>query len=636
MLVNEMPRVDPALVHPDLPAVLQALQHRKTYCLDLETTQLKAKRGCIEGVVVAVGDTRKESWYLDCLGTGGMHPEQRDAMRDSASGGIAGAQSDRGLAILDHLEPYYTDPDYTLISHGLFELPWFWEHGKDIRCKWANSELSAFIRNENLQSHGLKGVSKAYWGVHLISYEEAKVQRLPGFGKTFTEYAQDDGRYAWKNFHSDLPVLEREGLAKMFWELDCPVSRVVAKMQFHGINIDVPFLRSQMGTLREKRLAAQRKFEAMVGADLSHGMNTPAKLAYVLYKKMGLPYKELGIKIGSKKLANEAFPDGIPSTNEESLKMLIDMGHDAPKALLDYRGAEKDLQFYEKMVHDAGTSGMVWPTFGQTATVTGRFACWDPNMQQVPRADKSDLRKCVAAPDGWTFWDSDFSQIELRLMAHCSRDPVMIQMYKEGQDIHALTAKQCGCTRQVAKIINFGLIYGLGPEGLRRHLFREADVKISLEQAQVYCAAYFDTYSHVKPYHKAIDGFLRAHKYVRTIFSNRRRADARWLQDLGKVRSAAINFTIQGAAGVLIKIAMRNLDRRFVKEGLAGLVPSHGDAAKITMQVHDELAGLARSDVAEQVAEIVKYEMAHCLPPPGLTVPIMGDVGLGPNWYEAH
>lgn len=252
-------------------------------------------------------------------------------------------------------------------------------------------------------------------------------------------------------------------------------------------------------------------------------------------------------------------------------------------------------------------------------------SCITPNLQQVPRPDKSTLRKALAPKDGWRYVAADFSQIELRLVAHCSQDPTMLKIYREGGDIHKTTAAQCGCPRQIAKPVNFGLIYRMAWKTLQATLYRESDIRLSEEEARIYCARYMDTYYGIPQYHKKVEEFVKQNKYVNTMFGHRRRlAAALEINEFGAC-TQGINFTIQGSAASITKLAMRNIDRRLEKERLY-------DQIKIMLQVHDEIGARVHPDIADYATQLIKEEMERCVQ---LSVPILAEAHHGPNWYEA-
>lgn len=597
----EMGRVDPEQIHPRLKEAVKALQKADEFALDLETFGLTVRKGSIETVIVCTKPDREHCFPIPVQSPG------------------------QDVAILDTLEPFYTDPEKTCVTHGGgFDIRQLWAYGKDIKSKHADTEITSWFRAEDAMSHGLKQQAEIRYGIKRATYEQSKVNRLPGMGESFDDYCYQDGIDTLRMWKDDKKsVLNDPAVANLFWTLEMPILRVLARMKVDGVPIDSPYLQSQLPLLRSARKATYDRFKALAGRDVL--LDSPQDVAKALFIEAGIPWKDL--KLGQ---PNADFPGGVPSTAKEVLKKLRDRGHEIAKVMLQYRSQIKDEQLFEAMAEEARLGGgYVYPTFLQTGTATGRFAAIDPNLQQLPQKSKSTLRKCVAAPPGWVYIGSDFSQAELRVMAHRAQEPTMINIYRTGGDIHTLTASGCGCTRSVAKGVNFGFLYGMGAETLQANLYKTSDVWITKEQAYEYRLKYFDTYRGISTYHAAVKSALRQSrdKTVRTLFGNKRHLARLWSLNDHEAERVAINYTIQGSVAVMIKIAMRNIAARIEKERLQ-------DQLKLITQIHDELGCLARVEVAKEMSELVHYEMEHILKQP-LLVPFTASIGVGPTWYDA-
>jgi DNA polymerase-1 len=389
-------------------------------------------------------------------------------------------------------------------------------------------------------------------------------------------------------------------------------------MEREGVMLDTALLAAQSRELGEKVMALEQQAYQLAGQPFN--LASPKQLGEILFAKMKLPTL--------RKTAS-----GQPSTDEEVLTELA-ADYPLPKVLLEHRALSKLKSTYTdklpQMVNRR--TGRVHTTFSQATAVTGRLASSDPNLQNIPvrTAEGRRIREAFIAPPGHAIVSADYSQIELRIMAHLSRDPALLKAFHEGADIHRATAAEIfgvplsevtSDQRRYIKAVNFGLIYGMGAFGLAQQL------GIERAAAQQFIDRYFQRYPGVAAYMQATREFAREHGYVETVFGRRL-----WLPDIkaagGPRRAgaerAAINAPMQGTAADLVKLAMIAVRNWIQDEGLA---------TKLVLQVHDELVFEVPPDELERVQRGLPQRMTGVAE---LAVPLVVDVGVGPNWEQAH
>ena len=412
--------------------------------------------------------------------------------------------------------------------------------------------------------------------------------------------------------------LEKEGLVSLYRDVELPLADVLYDMETAGVKVDV-----QMSAEFEKRYrteigAITEKIFAQAGERFN--LNSPAQLGVVLFEKLKLP-------------APKKSRRGTYSTGAEVLEKLQG-DYEIVRDVLRCRHLQKLLSTYIEGFRPliGATDKLVHTNFNQIVTTTGRLSSTNPNLQNIPVRDDEgrELRKLfIARAPERVLIDADYSQIELRLLAHFSGCKELIEAYKRGDDIHALTASQVFGVplekvephmRRAAKAVNFGIIYGISDFGLASNL------NISAKQAREYIRAYFDRYSDVKKYMDANVAFAREHGYVTTLLGRKRvineiRSSNFNIRSFGE--RAAMNMPLQGSSADIIKIAMVNIDKRMKEEGLR---------SQLILQVHDELVIDAFEEERERVSELLKHEMENAVT---LQVPLVAEVHCGKNWYEA-
>ncbi|MBP5716327.1 MAG: DNA polymerase I, partial [Bacteroidales bacterium] len=417
------------------------------------------------------------------------------------------------------------------------------------------------------------------------------------------------------------PMLEAENMTILMDDIEMPLVKVLADMELTGVRLDTAALRESESILNDELKRLDGKLADAIG----HPLNplSPKAVATVLYDEL-----KLDPKSKSRSTAEEILQQlkGKVADKPESVAIIDD--------ILSYRGIRKLLSTYiESLPSDINpTTGRIHAQFNQTVTATGRLSSSNPNLQNIPIRDEMgrELRKAFIPDEGEVFFSADYSQIELRLMAHLSQDPNMVEAFLSGDDIHRATAAKIyhlpldevtKLQRTKAKTANFGIIYGISTFGLASRL------NIPRGEAKELIDGYFATYPKVKEYmDKSIEA-AREKGYVTTLFGRKR-----LLPDIhsanatvrGYAERNAINSPIQGSAADIIKIAMVHIHRRFREEGLS---------SRMILQVHDELNFTVLPEERDRVQEIVMTEMQNAAQ---MQVPLLADAGWGGNWLEAH
>jgi DNA polymerase-1 len=481
--------------------------------------------------------------------------------------------------------------------------------------------VASYVLDPNRRQHGLDALSVTLLGHKMVSYED-----VAGKGKaqiSFAEvplekageYACEDADYTLRLRDLFEPQLEEQELDGLFRELEIPLVPVLARMEANGIRIDVPFFQ-EMNRRLEGELAGLR--DEIVGlAGEEFNLNSTPQLREILFDRLGLPVLKK-TKTG-------------PSTDASVLEELAEMGHPLPKRLLDYRQLEKLRNTYvdalPRLVNPR--SGRIHTSFNQTVAATGRLSSSDPNLQNIPIRTElgREIRRGFVAEKGCLFFGADYSQIELRILAHFSGDEAFVRAFREGIDVHRQTASVIfgvpleDVTHEMrgrAKTINFATLYGQGDFSLARQL------GISREEARDFIQAYFDRFSGVRTFLDQQVGLARDLGYVETLSGRRRYVPeikaTNWnVRQFGE--RVAQNTPIQGTAADLIKVAMIRIQ---------GLLDHRFPRSRLLLQVHDELLLEVPEDEVEAVGRMVVEEMEGALE---LNVPLAVDTGIGESWY---
>lgn len=598
-------RYETLLTEADLNRWVEKLKQAKLFALDTETDNLDYMAANLVGISFALenGEAAYLPLQLDYLGA----PKTLEK-----------------TTALTLLKPVLENSAIQKVGQNFkYDLTIFARNGIDVQGVAFDTMLESYVLNSTGR-HNMDDLAKRYLGHQTISFEE-----IAGKGKnqlTFNqipleqaaEYAAEDADVTMKLQQVLWEKLSKEPtLEKLFKEMELPLLGVLSRMERRGVLIDSDALFLQSNEIANR--LSELEEQAYVLAGQPFNLASTKQLQEILFDKLGLP-------------VIQKTPKGAPSTNEEVLEELA-FSHELPKVLVEHRGLSKLKSTYTdklpQMVNPQ--TGRVHTSYHQAVTATGRLSSSDPNLQNIPIRNEEGrrIRQAFIAREGFTVVAADYSQIELRIMAHLSQDQGLINAFTQGKDIHRSTAAEIfgvaldevtSEQRRNAKAINFGLIYGMSAFGLSRQL------GIGRADAQSYMDLYFKRYPGVQTFMHDIREKAKAQGYVETLFGRRL-----YLPDInssnGMRRKAAervaINAPMQGTAADIIKRAMIQLDQKLQNDP---------DIAMI-MQVHDELVFEVRSEKVAFYSELIKTQMESAA---DLVVPLIVEVGQGTNWDEAH
>ena len=590
-----------------LDAWVQQLQAADEFALDTETDALDAMRSGLVGLSVAVEPGRAA--YIPVAHDYPGAPQQLDRAE-----------------VLDALRPLLEDPGKRKLGqHGKYDIHVLRRHGVELRGYADDTLLESFVLDAGIARHDLDSLARRHLGRDTIKFEDVagKGAKQISFAQVAiddaTRYAAEDADITLRLHRVLKPRVEADpGLARVYGEIEIPLVPVLARIEANGVMVDGDELRRQSADLSRRMLAAQQKATELAGR--AFNLDSPKQLCALLFEELGLP-------------AVVKTPKGQPSTNEEALEAIADQ-HELPRVILEYRGLAKLRSTYTdklpEMVNAA--TGRVHTSYHQAGAATGRLSSSDPNLQNIPirTDDGRRIRRAFVAPPGRKLIACDYSQIELRIMAHLSEDPGLVRAFESGVDVHRATAAEVfgrpldevtNNERRAAKAINFGLMYGMSAFGLARNL------GIGRGEAQDYIALYFSRYPGVRDFMERTRQQARECGYVETVFGRRLTLDfiqkGNASQRAGAER-AAINAPMQGTAADIIKRAMIRVD---------SWIAEHAERAKMILQVHDELVFEADLDFVETLRSQAVELMTGAA---DLRVPLVVDSGIGDNWDEAH
>ncbi len=600
-------RYETVLAQDQLDAWVAKLRDAGEFAFDTETDALDAMRANLVGISLCV-----EPGAACYIPLGHDYPG-------------APAQLPREM-VLDALRPLLADPARRKVGqHGKYDLHVLRRHGVEVEGYADDTLLESFVLNAGIARHDMDSLAQRHLGYATIKYEDVagKGAKAIAFSQVAiddaTRYAAEDADITLRLHRALLPKLEAEpSLLSVYRDIEMPLVPVLARVEANGVLVDAEELRRQTADLGRRMLAAQQKATELAGR--SFNLDSPKQLGALLFDELKLP-------------ALVKTPSGAPSTNEEALEAIADQ-HELPRVILEYRGLAKLRSTYTEKLPEMVNpdTGRVHTSYHQAGAATGRLSSSDPNLQNIPiRSEEGRrIRTAFVAPPGRKLVACDYSQIELRIMAHLSEDPALLRAFAEGADIHRATAAEVfgksieavsSNERRAAKAINFGLIYGMGAFGLARQL------GIGRGEAQDYIALYFSRYPGVRDYMERTRQQARDLGYVETVFGRRLALDyihSRNAAQRAGAERAAINAPMQGTAADIIKRAMVQVDA-----WLAG----HRDRALMILQVHDELVFEAEADFVPTLLDHVPALMAGAAQ---LRVPLVVDSGVGVNWDEAH
>ncbi|MCL4973914.1 DNA polymerase I [Neisseria meningitidis] len=589
-------------------ALLDKLSRADTIGIDTETTSLDAMNASLVGISIAF--QAGEAVYIPVGHSLTAAPEQLD-LQD----------------VLGRLKPHLGNPALKKIGQNLkYDQHVFANYGIALNGIAGDAMLASYIIESHL-GHGLDELSERWLGLETITYESlcGKGAKQIGFADVAigqaTEYAAQDADFALR-LEAHLRAQMDEKQLEMYEKMELPVAQVLFEMERNGVQIDRAELTRQSAELGAELMKLEQ--EAYAAAGQPFNLNSPKQLQEILFDKMGIPTK------GLKKTAK-----GGISTNEAVLEQLAP-DYPLPKIILQNRSLAKLKSTYTDKLPEmiSPRDNRVHTTYAQAVAITGRLASNNPNLQNIPirTAEGRRVRRAFTAPQGSVIVSADYSQIELRIMAHLSGDKTLITAFQNGEDVHRRTAAEVfgiapenvsSEQRRYAKTINFGLIYGMGQYGLAKSL------GIDNLSAKNFIDRYFARYPGVAEYMQRTKEQAAAQGYVETLFGRRlylpdirnKNANAR-----AGAERAAINAPMQGTASDLIKRAMIDVSRWLVSDDLK---------SKLIMQVHDELV----LEVVETELDFVKEKLPQIMAKVGgglLDVPLVAEVGVGENWEEAH
>ena len=595
------------LTKTELNGWLERLQNAELLAFDTETTSLDYMQAQIVGVSFAVSPG--EAAYVPLAHDYPDAPPQ--LARDE---------------VLATLRPILEDPTRPKLGHNLkYDMSVLANHGIRLDGIRHDTMLESYVLNSTANRHDMDTLSRKYLGHETITFEDiaGKGAKQLTFNQIPLEqaapYAAEDANVTLRLHDHFWPQLSKEpALSSLYTDIEIPLVSVLSRMERNGVLVDANLLHQQSRELAETMSAQEQRAHELAGE--AFNLSSPKQIQEILYSKLELPvvYKT---------------PTGQPSTSEEALQDLADQ-HPLAALILDYRALSKLKSTYTNRLPEQinPRTGRVHTSYHQAVAATGRLSSSDPNLQNIPirSPEGRRIRQAFIAPPGYKIVAADYSQIELRIMAHLSGDEHLLHAFASGIDIHTATAAEIfgvapdqvsAEQRRNAKAINFGLIYGMSSFGLARQL------GIDRNAAQQYIDLYFARYPGAKQFMDRTREQAREQGYVETVFGRRLYLPditARQQQRRQYAERAAINAPMQGTAADIIKLAMLRSD--------AWLRQSGADA-KMIMQVHDELV----FEVAAGTVEECKTAIEHCMKEAAtLTVPLLVDIGSGSNWDEAH
>ena len=583
-------------------ALCEQLLQEKSFAFDTETDGLDPLTAGLVGMSFAIRE--QEAWYVPV-------PANREEATD----------------IVLRLAPALQHPEIEKVGQNIkFDILALRKYGVRVKGPLFDTMLAHYLLNPELR-HGMDYLAETYLKYKTVPIEDligpkgkkqASMRTVPI--EQIKEYAAEDADVTLRLKHYFAPLLKQEGLESLFFEMEMPLIYVLAEMEATGVKLDTEALKQSSEVLSQQLIALEQSIYELAGQTFN--INSTKQVGEILFDKLKLDEKAKKTKTGGY------------STSEEVLEKIRGK-HPIVGKLLEYRGIKKLLSTYidalPALIHPE--TGKIHTSFNQAVTATGRLSSTNPNLQNIPVRDElgREIRKAfIADDDDCIFFSADYSQIELRLMAHLSNDPHMVEAFCSGADIHAATAAKIygipveevtSDMRRKAKTANFGIIYGISVFGLAERL------SIPRAESKELIDGYFQTYPRIKEYMEESIRVAKEKGYVETLFKRKR-----FLPDInshnaivrGYAERNAINAPIQGSAADIIKLAMIRIHQRFEAEHLK---------SRMILQVHDELNFNVRKEEFDRVKEIVLDCMEHVLQ---LRVPLIADCGEGKNWLEAH
>ena len=581
--------------------LIERLKRAKEFAVDVETTSPDPLRARLVGISISLKE--HEAFYIPLRHT---TIDKQLPIKD----------------VLNALKPLLASDKHLKIGQNIkYDMLAFRQEGVDIAEPISDTMVAAYLLNPNKHNHNLEEIAREYIGHQMITYKDVvgTGQKEITFdkvdvGKAKT-YSAEDADVTFLAYRKLLPLLKEEKLDKLYQEIELPLLFVLAELEQNGVKIDTEFLKELSVDFEGRLDKIKRKVYQLAGEEFN--LDSPKQLQVILYDKLGLA-KGKKIKTGF-------------STDSDAMAKLA-LTHDLPAKILEYRTLAKLKNTYIDALPELVNpkTGRLHTSFNQTVTATGRLSSSEPNLQNIPvRTEEGRrIRQAFIPEKGHILISADYSQIELRLLAHFSKDKVLLKAFEDNQDIHTRTACEIfnqtedmvsEDMRRLAKTINFGIIYGMSAHGLAMQL------GISHALAESYIDQYFQRYPAVKEYFDRILTVARQEGYVMTLMGRKRplpEINSPNATVRGFAERAAINAPLQGTAADIMKMAMIKIQAKLKKSYLK---------TKMTLQVHDELVFEAPTDEVKDVVKLVRQEMESIIE---LNVTLNVDISKGPNWAD--
>ncbi len=597
----------------ELEAVLREVEAAELVSVDTETTSLDPRQARLVGVSFSV--KTGEAWYIPMNADPPVVPDKRDAPF-------------RGYAVLERLRPFLESSRPTKCGQNAkYDMLVLRGHGVRVAGLRMDTMLAAYLVDPGAREHGLDALSLRYFG-----YQKIRTEELIGTGKNqitmdlvpvdaVAEYAAEDADYTRRLAELFGPELDQKQLRRLHDEVELPLLYVLADMEEVGVRVDRSLLKKMAATLLENAERLGDEIRAIAGPGFNP--NSPKQLGEFLFETLKV-HEPIGYKPKKTKTGW--------ATGQEVLEELGDV--EICRKILEYRSVTKLVGTYVQPLPDlVGSDGRIHTSYNQAVAATGRLSSSNPNLQNIPirtEAGKKIRLAFLPTADDWVLLSADYSQIELRLLAHFAQDDALISAFVAGRDIHRETAARVfgitpdavdPATRSRAKAINFGILYGMGPQRLAR------ETGLTVDEARQFIDRYFAAFPKVRGFLDGLKAKAREDGFVTTILGRRRT-----ITDINspngmlraQAENMAVNTPIQGSAADLIKVAMINIHRELGSRHLQ---------ARLILQVHDELVLDVPTSELPDVQELVRAGMETVW---DLRVPLRVDMGTGRNWLEAH
>jgi DNA polymerase-1 len=587
-----------------------ALTKQKRFAIDVETAGPNPAHSHIVGM--AFSWQPGEAWYLP------LRAPESEPVLDEAD-------------TLSQLREVLEDPSVAKVNQNLkCEILALRGHGIRMANAGGDPMLADYLLHAGERSHGLDELASRYLDHPVIPITDLigkpgksriRLDQVPA--ARVAQYAGEKADLAWRLCELLEPDLEKSGVNKLYDELEVPLIGVLADLEYNGIRLDVPLLRRLGQEMADQLAAIEVEIHELAGREFN--IASPKQLRQILFDELNLPtQKRTGIS-------------GDASTDQETLERLAALGHELPRKIIEHRQIAKLKGTYVDALPDLVNreTGRIHASFNQTVAATGRLSSSDPNLQNIPvRTEQGrQIRQAFLPAEGWHLLAADYSQIELRLLAHFCEDAELRRAFAEDRDVHTSVAAQIfgvaekevtSDMRRMAKVVNFGVIYGMSAHGLAQRLGMPRD------EAGRFIDAYFGRYPKVLDYQTRLLENCRKNRYVSTILGRRREITGirtrSTYQQRNQPEREAVNMEIQGSAADLIKLAMLNIHRRLEAENRR---------TRMLLQIHDELVFEVPPEELDEMPGLIRDEMTRPLETQlALQVPLKADVAVGPNWLD--